>query len=147
MFTNIEHRVIIRHRLINIYVNNPLTSMPSILKFIDGLKAAFLMVLVQLAYAVVSILYKLVANDGMSLCVLVAYRYLFASIFMVPLAYFVERCHFNCILLTLRFISLLEHNTIDGLKHYILVFNSTGRAIQRSQLKFFFKHFFVDYLG
>lgn len=91
MFTNIEHRVIIRHRLINIYVNNPLTSMPSILKFIDGLKAAFLMVLVQLAYAVVGILYKLVANDGMSLCVLVAYRYLFASIFMVPLAYFVER--------------------------------------------------------
>ncbi|KAI5414017.1 hypothetical protein KIW84_058238 [Lathyrus oleraceus] len=50
------------------------------------------MVVVQVSYAVVSILYKLVANNnGMSLCVLVAYRYLFASIFMVPLAYFAER--------------------------------------------------------
>ncbi|XP_058780519.1 WAT1-related protein At1g25270-like isoform X2 [Vicia villosa] len=66
--------------------------MSSICKFIDGVKAAFLMVVVQIAYAVVSILYKLVAdNNGMSLCVLVAYRYLFASIFMVPLAYFAER--------------------------------------------------------
>jgi TRAP-type mannitol/chloroaromatic compound transport system permease small subunit len=62
--------------------------------FIDGIKAPFLMVLIQIAYAVNAILYKLVANEGMSLCVLVAYRYLFASIFMIPLAYFVERCHF-----------------------------------------------------
>lgn len=69
--------------------------MSSLCKFIDGVKTAFLMVVVQVAYAVVSILYKLVANNnGMSLCVLVAYRYLFASIFMVPLAYFAERCHF-----------------------------------------------------
>jgi TRAP-type mannitol/chloroaromatic compound transport system permease small subunit len=68
--------------------------MSSIFNFIDGIKAPFLMVLIQIAYAVNAILYKLVANEGMSLCVLVAYRYLFASIFMIPVAYFVERWHF-----------------------------------------------------
>ncbi|XP_045803008.1 WAT1-related protein At1g25270-like [Trifolium pratense] len=65
--------------------------MSSIFNLIDGIKAPILMVLIQIAYAVNTILYKLVANEGMSLCVLVAYRYLFASIFMVPLAYFVDR--------------------------------------------------------
>ncbi|RZB62440.1 WAT1-related protein [Glycine soja] len=49
------------------------------------------MVLVQVPYAGVSILFKLVANDGMSLRVLMAYRYLFTSVFMIPLAYFVDR--------------------------------------------------------
>ncbi|XP_058751863.1 WAT1-related protein At1g25270-like [Vicia villosa] len=66
--------------------------MSCICKVIDGVKAAFLMVMVQVAYAVCTILYKLVEkNNGMSLCVLLAYRYIFASIFMVPLAYFAER--------------------------------------------------------
>ncbi|KAL5156568.1 WAT1-related protein [Glycine soja] len=46
------------------------------------------MVLVQVPYAGVSILFKLIANDGMSLRVLMAYRYLFTSVFMIPLAYF-----------------------------------------------------------
>ncbi|XP_061338553.1 WAT1-related protein At1g68170-like [Gastrolobium bilobum] len=58
---------------------------------IEGLKPAILMVVVQFSYAGVSILYKLVANDGMSLSVLMAYRFLFASAFMVPLAFFIER--------------------------------------------------------
>lgn len=66
--------------------------MGSICKVINGVKAAFLMVMVQVAYAVCTILYKLVEkNNGMSLCVLVAYRYIFASIFMLPLAYFADR--------------------------------------------------------
>lgn len=67
--------------------------MSHISKVIAGLKPAFLMVVVQVAYAGVSILYKMVANDGMSLSVLMAYRFLFASAFIVPLAYFVERFH------------------------------------------------------
>ncbi|XP_057450536.1 WAT1-related protein At1g25270-like isoform X2 [Lotus japonicus] len=58
---------------------------------IEGFKPAFLMVLVRFLYAGVSILYKLVANNGMSMSVLLAYRYLFSSAFMIPLAYFAER--------------------------------------------------------
>lgn len=61
---------------------------------IAEVKPAILMVLVQVPYAGVSILFKLVANDGMSLRVLMAYRYLFTSVFMIPLAYFVDRCIF-----------------------------------------------------
>ncbi|XP_057457881.1 WAT1-related protein At1g68170-like [Lotus japonicus] len=58
---------------------------------IEGLKPVFLMVLIQFIFAGVSILFKLVASTGMSLTVLMAYRYFFSSAFMVPLAYFVER--------------------------------------------------------
>ncbi|TKY48134.1 WAT1-related protein [Spatholobus suberectus] len=65
--------------------------MSRVSKVIADLKPAILMVLVQVPYAGVSIMFKLVANDGMSLSVLMAYRYIFASLFMVPLAYFVDR--------------------------------------------------------
>ncbi|CAN0881341.1 WAT1-related protein At1g68170 [Linum grandiflorum] len=58
---------------------------------IEGLKPAFLMVLVQISLAVVNIFYKLAANDGMILKIIVAYRFLFASAFMVPLAILFER--------------------------------------------------------
>ncbi|KAJ1404080.1 EamA domain [Sesbania bispinosa] len=60
-------------------------------KVIEGLKPAFLMVVVQVFYAGVSISYKLTTNDGKSLSVLMAYRFLFSSAFMVPVAYFLER--------------------------------------------------------
>lgn len=39
----------------------------------------------------VNIFYKLAVLDGMDMRVLVAYRYLFASAFLAPLAYFIER--------------------------------------------------------
>ncbi|XP_054797521.1 WAT1-related protein At1g25270-like [Prosopis cineraria] len=55
------------------------------------LKAACMMIVVQVAYAGVSILYKMVANEGTSLSVLMAYRFLFASAFMLPLAFFMDR--------------------------------------------------------
>ncbi|KAG5015049.1 hypothetical protein JHK85_021185 [Glycine max] len=42
-------------------------------------------------YAVVNIMLKIVADDGMSLSVLVAYRFFFASAFIVPLALIFER--------------------------------------------------------
>ncbi|KAF1886512.1 hypothetical protein Lal_00045745 [Lupinus albus] len=63
----------------------------SLKKVVASLKAPFVMVVVQVAYAGVSILYKLVAKDGMNLSILMAYRFLFASAFIVPLAFLVER--------------------------------------------------------
>ncbi|KAL5215810.1 hypothetical protein ABZP36_007211 [Zizania latifolia] len=59
---------------------------------VEGLKPAAAMVLVQVIFAGVNIFYKLaVVCDGMDMRVLVAYRYLFASAVLAPLAYFVER--------------------------------------------------------
>uniref|UniRef100_A0A5B6YH78 WAT1-related protein n=1 Tax=Davidia involucrata TaxID=16924 RepID=A0A5B6YH78_DAVIN len=65
--------------------------MSKICNIIHGLKPAMLMVVVQTILAGVNVFYKLAANDGMSLRVLVAYRFLFAAAFIVPLALFVER--------------------------------------------------------
>ncbi|XP_062079521.1 WAT1-related protein At1g68170-like [Humulus lupulus] len=55
------------------------------------LKPALLMVVVQIAYAGVNVLYKLAANDGMNLKIIVAYRFVFATGFIFPLAFFIER--------------------------------------------------------
>ncbi|CAL4924162.1 unnamed protein product [Urochloa decumbens] len=57
----------------------------------DLLKPALAMVSFQVVFAGLNIFYKLAVSDGMDLRVLVAYRYLFASAFLAPLAYFVER--------------------------------------------------------
>ncbi|XP_038875637.1 WAT1-related protein At1g25270-like [Benincasa hispida] len=54
-------------------------------------KPAILMALVQSIYAGVNVLYKLAVNDGMNLMILIAFRFIFASIFMLPLAFFLER--------------------------------------------------------
>ncbi|KAK2664067.1 hypothetical protein Ddye_002641 [Dipteronia dyeriana] len=58
---------------------------------IDGLKPALMMVVVQVVFAGVNVFYKLAANDGMSLQVIVAYRFIFAAAFMIPLALVLER--------------------------------------------------------
>ncbi|KAK9286181.1 hypothetical protein L1049_014564 [Liquidambar formosana] len=58
---------------------------------VHGLKPAMMMITVQTAFAGVNVFYKLAANDGMSLRVLVAYRCVFAAAFIVPLALVVER--------------------------------------------------------
>ncbi|XP_044488931.1 WAT1-related protein At1g68170-like [Mangifera indica] len=65
--------------------------MDEIGNFIHRLKPALIMVVVQVAYGGVNVLYKLAANDGMSLSVIVAYRFIFATVFMVPLALILER--------------------------------------------------------
>ncbi|GAB4841168.1 hypothetical protein Ancab_021912 [Ancistrocladus abbreviatus] len=57
----------------------------------EGLKPIVMMVVVQVAFAGVNIFYKLAANDGMNLRILVAYRFLFAVAFIVPFAFFLER--------------------------------------------------------
>ncbi|KAL3635293.1 hypothetical protein CASFOL_019840 [Castilleja foliolosa] len=49
-----------------------------------------MMVTAQIALAGVNILYKLAANNGMSLRVLIAYRFLFAAATVVPLALIFE---------------------------------------------------------
>ncbi|KAI6701688.1 hypothetical protein NL676_016012 [Syzygium grande] len=63
----------------------------AIKKCIDGAKPAILMVVVQASFAGVNVLYKLAANDGMNLRLVVAYRLLFATAFISPLALFFER--------------------------------------------------------
>lgn len=57
----------------------------------DLAKPVAAMVVVQVMSAGVNIFYKLAVLDGMDMRVLVAYRYLFASAFLAPLAYFIER--------------------------------------------------------
>lgn len=55
------------------------------------MKPTLVMVAVQAVLAGVNVLYKLAVNNGMSLHVIVAYRYIFATAFMVPLAFVFER--------------------------------------------------------
>lgn len=59
--------------------------------FEEAMKPVAGMVLVQLVFAGVNIFYKLAVCDGMDMRVLIAYRYLFASAVLCPLAFFVER--------------------------------------------------------
>jgi len=59
-----------------------------------GLKPVLLMVLVQIAYTAVNVLFKLAINDGMSVKVATAYRLAFGSAFTVPLALISERSIF-----------------------------------------------------
>ncbi|ESR45501.1 hypothetical protein CICLE_v100031331mg, partial [Citrus x clementina] len=61
-----------------------------ICNLIHGLKPALTMVVVQVAFAGVNVFYKLAANNGMSLRVIVAYRFIFATAFMVPVAIILE---------------------------------------------------------
>ncbi|KAL4281924.1 hypothetical protein GQ457_03G001250 [Hibiscus cannabinus] len=65
--------------------------MEKIFNILHGLKPAMLMVVVQLVFAGVNVLYKLSVSDGMSFQVMVAYRFIFASALMIPLALLVER--------------------------------------------------------
>lgn len=55
---------------------------------VGQIKSVIVMVLVQIAIAGMNVLYKLAANDGiMSLRVMiVAYRFIFATAFLLPLA-------------------------------------------------------------
>ncbi|KAF3440495.1 hypothetical protein FNV43_RR18779 [Rhamnella rubrinervis] len=59
--------------------------------FVSGLKPVLLMVLVQAWFGGAHVGYKMALYDGMSAKIMVAYRFIFASAFMVALAFFVER--------------------------------------------------------
>ncbi|KAJ0943004.1 putative EamA domain-containing protein [Helianthus annuus] len=68
-----------------------MVNVAKICNVIHDLKPVLLMVSVQMAFAGVNVFYKLAANDGMVLSILVAYRFIFCTAFIVPLAIFVER--------------------------------------------------------
>ncbi|XVE48718.1 hypothetical protein DITRI_Ditri01bG0024700 [Diplodiscus trichospermus] len=65
--------------------------MGRIANIVPGLKPAILMVLVQVIFAGINVMSKLAANDGMNLRIMVAYRFMFATVVMMPLALFLER--------------------------------------------------------
>ncbi|KAI3974646.1 hypothetical protein MKX01_029636 [Papaver californicum] len=58
---------------------------------LNGVKPALVMVVVQTVFAGMNVFYKLAMNDGMNMMILVAYRSLFATAFVLPLAFFFER--------------------------------------------------------
>lgn len=60
--------------------------MERICDVVNRLRPALLMVAAQLSFAGVNVFYKLAANDGMNLKVIVAYRFIFATAFGVPMA-------------------------------------------------------------
>ncbi|KAK6118681.1 hypothetical protein DH2020_047594 [Rehmannia glutinosa] len=55
------------------------------------LMPTIMMIIVQIALAGGNIFYKLAGNNGMSLRVLIAYRFIFAAVIFVPLALIIER--------------------------------------------------------
>nr|KAJ0184904.1 hypothetical protein LSAT_V11C900503360 [Lactuca sativa] len=71
-----------------------MVTVEKICNVIHDLKPVLLMLTVQTTFAGVNVLYKLAANDGMNLPILVAYRFIFSTAFIVPLALLVERFGF-----------------------------------------------------
>lgn len=58
------------------------------------------MVAIQVAFAGLNILSKLALDSGMSAYVMIAYRQIVASVFLSPVAYFLERYCIHSSLLT-----------------------------------------------
>ncbi|KAL7235894.1 hypothetical protein ACSBR1_019222 [Camellia fascicularis] len=69
--------------------------MEKIVNTIHGLKPAMMMAVVQVALAGVNVFYKLASSIGMSISVLIAYRFVFAAACIVPLALLLERKYGN----------------------------------------------------
>ncbi|KAL3515581.1 hypothetical protein ACH5RR_022483 [Cinchona calisaya] len=65
--------------------------MAMLCNMIHGMKPTMMMIMVQVVLAGVNVFYKLAANDGMSMRILVAYRFMFAAAAVVPLALIFER--------------------------------------------------------
>ena len=65
--------------------------MNNVWKLVQDFKPVLLMVLVQITYSSVNVLYKLAINDGMSIRVVTAYRLIFAVVFTFSLAFIFER--------------------------------------------------------
>lgn len=76
-----------------------------IFEALQGLKPALLMMVVQIAYAGVNVFYKLATNDGMNPRIIVAYRFIFATALIGPLAFFIERYVFFQLQMNLSFSS------------------------------------------
>lgn len=67
--------------------------MGDIWNVLHELKPAIIMLAVQAIFAGINVLYKIAASDGMNLSILVFYRFLFATGFIGPVAFFAERYH------------------------------------------------------
>ncbi|WCJ29101.1 nodulin MtN21 /EamA-like transporter family protein [Euphorbia peplus] len=65
--------------------------MGKIRELIEGLKPVIVMVIVQVVYGGLLVLYKLAASDGMNQRIIIAYRFIFAAAFICPIAFFLER--------------------------------------------------------
>jgi hypothetical protein len=94
----------------------------------EGMKPVAGMVVVQFVFAGVNIFYKLAVSDGMDMRVLIAYRYIFASVVLAPLAYCVERFvpPYSSALLSLNVrikIHQLAYDRIYTCMHYIPILN------------------------
>lgn len=59
---------------------------------IKNARPVLLMIVVQSIYATSNIMLKMVAIDGTGLSVLIAYRFIFSTVFIVPFALLYERC-------------------------------------------------------
>ncbi|XP_059311249.1 WAT1-related protein At1g68170-like [Lycium ferocissimum] len=66
-------------------------SMENLCNVVHGMRPLLLMILGQIIVAGMNFVFKLATSDGMNFSILIFYRSLFASVFMVPLAFFIER--------------------------------------------------------
>lgn len=99
---------------------------------LHGVKPPLLMVLVQVIFAGVNVMYKLAANDGMNLRIIIAYRFMFATAITVPIALILERKslrEINRMILFQAFLcGLLGGSLGQNLYLQSLVFTSTTLA-------------------
>ncbi|CAN4110622.1 unnamed protein product [Withania somnifera] len=65
--------------------------MEKIYNVVHGMRPLLLMIMGQMILAGMNIVFKLATSDGMTSSILIFYRSFFASIFMVPVAFFIER--------------------------------------------------------
>lgn len=65
--------------------------MENLCNVLHGMRPLLLMIMGQMILTGMNIVFKLATSDGMNSSVLIFYRSLFASVFMIPLAFFIER--------------------------------------------------------
>ncbi|XVF68124.1 hypothetical protein PTKIN_Ptkin10aG0178000 [Pterospermum kingtungense] len=98
----------------------------------NALKPPLAMILVQLIFAAFNVMYKLATNEGMNLRIIIAYRFMFATVVMVAFAVIFERTSFARINLRVLFqafiCGLLGGSLAQNLYLQSLVFTSATFA-------------------
>lgn len=97
---------------------------------VNALKPPMAMVLLQLIFAAINVMYKLAANEGMNLKIIIAYRFMFATVVMLPFAVVFERyvhAHYSLI-----FIYLFSSNLMHIKSWTIILFFHIGQVLQGS---------------
>lgn len=90
--------------------------MRDIRQVVQGLKPDLMMVMVQISFASVNVLYKLVINDGMNVKVPTAYRLMFAAATTIPLAIFILKVYLITSCIKLRLNLFLVHTKSQDFK-------------------------------